>query len=106
MAVAENVQRAASGPVKTDIGRVKVTVSVGAVLAESTADTDDALTRADHALYRAKQSGRDCAVVIDVQDTAAGGNLVESVPIGGGTLSVVPHVVRSAQVSADAVAPA
>ena len=58
MAVAENVQRAASGPVKTDIGRVKVTVSVGAVLAESTADTDDALSRADHALYRAKRAGR------------------------------------------------
>jgi diguanylate cyclase (GGDEF)-like protein len=58
MTVAENVQRSASGPVKTDIGKVKVTVSVGAVLAESTADTDEALSRADHALYRAKRSGR------------------------------------------------
>jgi diguanylate cyclase (GGDEF)-like protein/PAS domain S-box-containing protein len=58
MTVAENVQRAASGPVDTDIGKVKVTVSVGAVLAESTADTDEALSRADHALYRAKRAGR------------------------------------------------
>jgi diguanylate cyclase (GGDEF)-like protein/PAS domain S-box-containing protein len=58
IAVAENVQRAASGPVATDIGKVKVTVSVGAVLAESTADTDEALSRADRALYRAKRSGR------------------------------------------------
>jgi diguanylate cyclase (GGDEF)-like protein len=58
MSIAENVQRAASRPVKTDIGKVKVTVSVGAVLAASTADTDEALSRADHALYRAKRSGR------------------------------------------------
>jgi diguanylate cyclase (GGDEF)-like protein/PAS domain S-box-containing protein len=58
MTVAGNVQRAASGPVDTDIGKVKVTVSVGAVLAESTADTDEALSRADHALYKAKRAGR------------------------------------------------
>ena len=58
MTVAQNVQQAASGAVETDIGRVKVTVSVGAVLAASTADTDEALSRADHALYRAKRAGR------------------------------------------------
>ena len=58
LAVAENVQKAASGPIKSDMGKVKVSVSVGAVLAESTTDTDDALSRADHALYRAKRAGR------------------------------------------------
>ncbi len=58
LAVAENVQKAASGPIKSDMGKVKVSVSVGAVLARSTTDTDDALSRADHALYRAKRAGR------------------------------------------------
>lgn len=69
----------------------------------------DAVTVADWGLYRAKQSGRDCAVVVDVvdvQDAAAGGAAVESVPIGGGVLSVVPHVVRSVQASANPVLPA
>jgi predicted signal transduction protein with EAL and GGDEF domain len=66
--VATNVQKAASGPVRTDIGKVKVTVSLGAVLAASTTDTDDALSRADHALYRAKRAGRDQVAIEPVED--------------------------------------
>jgi len=59
VSVAENVQKAASGLVKTHSGKkVRVTVSVGAVLAAATTDTDDALSRSDHALYRAKRAGR------------------------------------------------
>jgi diguanylate cyclase (GGDEF)-like protein/PAS domain S-box-containing protein len=58
MTVAQNLQRAASGTVPTPWGDVVVTVSVGAVLAEPTTDTDEALSRADHALYRAKRAGR------------------------------------------------
>jgi diguanylate cyclase (GGDEF)-like protein/PAS domain S-box-containing protein len=58
MTVAENLQRAASGTVPTPWGEVPVTVSVGAVLAEATTDTDEALSRADRALYRAKRAGR------------------------------------------------
>jgi diguanylate cyclase (GGDEF)-like protein/PAS domain S-box-containing protein len=57
--VASNVHSAASHPVETSAGSVPVTISVGAVLAESTAETDDALARADAALYRAKRSGGD-----------------------------------------------
>ena len=67
LSVATNVQKAASGPVKTDIGKVKVTVSLGAVLAASTTDTDDALSRADHALYRAKRAGRDQVAIEPVE---------------------------------------
>jgi GGDEF domain-containing protein len=58
MTVAQNLQRAASGTVPTPWGEVPVTVSVGAVLAEPTTDTDEALSRADHAMYRAKRAGR------------------------------------------------
>jgi diguanylate cyclase (GGDEF)-like protein/PAS domain S-box-containing protein len=69
LTVATNVQKAASGPVATDIGKVKVTVSLGAVLAASTTDTDDALSRADHALYKAKRAGRDQVAVEPVEVT-------------------------------------
>jgi diguanylate cyclase (GGDEF)-like protein/PAS domain S-box-containing protein len=55
--IARNVQSAASHPVETSMGAIDVSISVGAVLAESTAETDEALRRADEALYRAKRSG-------------------------------------------------
>ncbi|MGB7980882.1 MAG: diguanylate cyclase [Candidatus Nanopelagicales bacterium] len=55
--VARNVQSAASHPVETPAVTVEVSISVGAVLAEGTADTDQALRRADEALYRAKRRG-------------------------------------------------
>jgi diguanylate cyclase (GGDEF)-like protein/PAS domain S-box-containing protein len=55
--VARNVQSAASHPVETSMGTIDVSISVGAVLAEATTDTDEALRRADDALYRAKRSG-------------------------------------------------
>jgi hypothetical protein len=37
------------------------------VLAASTTDTDDALSRADHALYRAKRAGRDQVAIEPVE---------------------------------------
>ena len=67
--VARNVQNAASHPVETSSGSVEVSISVGAVLAEATAETDDALRRADEALYRAKRSGGNS---INVEGLTAG----------------------------------
>ncbi len=64
--VARNVQTAASHPVETSAGPVDVTITVGAVLAASTADTDQALAWADQALYRAKGEGRNRFTVEDV----------------------------------------
>ncbi len=55
--VARNVQTAASQPLQTEAGAVEITLSIGAVLADSSWETDDALARADHALYRAKRAG-------------------------------------------------
>ena len=56
--VARNVHGAASHSVETPAGPIEVSITVGAVLAESTAGTDEALARADAALYRAKRAGR------------------------------------------------
>ncbi len=55
--VAGNVQSAASHPVETAEASIEVSISVGAVLAEATTETDEALRRADEALYQAKRSG-------------------------------------------------
>ena len=56
---ARRPQRAGRGqPPGRDLGgSIDVSISVGAVLAEATAETDEALRRADEALYRAKRSG-------------------------------------------------
>jgi diguanylate cyclase (GGDEF)-like protein/PAS domain S-box-containing protein len=72
MTVAESLQRAASGTVPTPWGEVPVTVSVGAVLAAPTTDTDEALSRADHAMYRAKRAGRN-RVAGEAPDEPEGG---------------------------------
>ena len=66
--VARNVLAAASQPVQTPEVSVQVCVSVGAVLAEGTAETDEALRRADQALYRAKRRGGNCICVEGLDD--------------------------------------
>ncbi len=70
--VARNVQTAASHPVETAGTPIEVSISVGAVLAESTADTDEALRRADEALYRAKRSGGNRICVEGLDETSPG----------------------------------
>jgi diguanylate cyclase (GGDEF)-like protein/PAS domain S-box-containing protein len=66
--VARNLHAAGSHPVETSVGTLDVTLSVGAVMAESTADTDEALRRADAALYRAKGAGKDRVSVEGLPD--------------------------------------
>jgi len=64
-AVAERLRRAVAGcPVLLGETPVELTISVGvAVLGEHGADLTDLLTAADHALYRAKQAGRNQVTV-------------------------------------------
>ncbi|MEU8240174.1 diguanylate cyclase [Actinoplanes missouriensis] len=63
-ALAERVREAVSAaPVPTQAGPVRVTISVGlARLEPGDASLDELLARADHALYRAKEAGRNRVV--------------------------------------------
>jgi diguanylate cyclase (GGDEF)-like protein len=61
---AEHVRaRIAQAPFRTRVGDLSLTVSVGvAALAQHSLDVDEALRRADQALYKAKARGRNCVV--------------------------------------------
>jgi hypothetical protein len=86
--------------VTTSIGLVAFPLHIG-THAHSWAD---AVTVADWGLYRAKQSGRACAVVVEVQATAGGVEVcAETVWVGCSSLPVVPHVVRREDVVPAAV---
>ncbi|WP_052666855.1 diguanylate cyclase [Nitriliruptor alkaliphilus] len=60
-----------ASPVMTDVGPVAVTISVGVARVGPDADLDEALIRADAALYHAKDTGRDRVVVGDTVTVAA-----------------------------------
>ncbi len=64
MAVAEKVRRAvAEPPFATSAGNLAVTLSLGVALHRQTESIDEVISRADKALYRAKQEGRNRAVL-------------------------------------------
>lgn len=61
-AVAEEVRRAVSEPLRINGQDVPVTMSVGVTLADERDDLEVLLARADRAMYLAKESGRDQVV--------------------------------------------
>ncbi len=64
--VAERMRAAvAEAPVQTDVGAVAITVSIGvATMSRDEASTlSQLLQRADNALYRAKENGRNCVTI-------------------------------------------
>lgn len=63
-----------STPIQTDIGAVNTTISIGVAIKEKSADMsiDQLLSRADRAMYRAKQTGRNRVILwseVDLQTT-------------------------------------
>ena len=61
-------------PIQTDIGTVNTTISIGVAIKEKSVDMsiDQLLSRADRAMYRAKQTGRNRVIVwseVDLQTT-------------------------------------
>ena len=63
--IAEKVRVAASTPVETPSGKVRATMSIGVTLARDGESTDALVARADDAMYRAKQTGRNQVISID-----------------------------------------
>jgi diguanylate cyclase (GGDEF)-like protein/PAS domain S-box-containing protein len=64
-AVAEKLRLAAARPVPTPAGPVHATMSIGVTLAREGETTDALVARADEAMYRAKQHGRNRVIPFD-----------------------------------------
>ena len=59
LAVADQIRRATSQPVAGPHGPVSVTISIGVTMVAPGDTSDDVIARADEAMYRAKEAGRD-----------------------------------------------
>ena len=64
LAVAEKLRLAVAEPVPTGAGPLQVTMSIGVALARPDETTDELISRADTAMYRAKQTGRNQVVPV------------------------------------------
>lgn len=68
VAMAQKIRAAVSAPLPIGDDQVTVTISVGITLAGPNVDADWLLSRADAALYQAKEAGRDrLAISVDEQ---------------------------------------
>ena len=65
LTIAEKLRNAAAQPITTPSGPVSTTLSIGVTLAHPDETTDALVARADTAMYRAKQSGRNRVVAFD-----------------------------------------
>ena len=63
--IAEKCRHAVAAPMQIGGRTLEVTISMGGVLAEANEEPDDVLKRADGAVYRAKQAGRNRVVIGD-----------------------------------------
>lgn len=66
-AIAEKLRRSAAAPVRFDGTSIEATVSVGVALARAEESTDALVSRADAAMYEAKQRGRNQVITINGQ---------------------------------------
>jgi diguanylate cyclase (GGDEF)-like protein/PAS domain S-box-containing protein len=71
LAIAEKLRAAAAEPIPTPDGPVHATLSIGVTLARPGETTDSIVARADAAMYRAKQSGRNHAFSFNGEITVA-----------------------------------
>jgi diguanylate cyclase (GGDEF)-like protein len=63
--VAEKLRASAAEPIPIPGGTVNTTVSIGVTLARPGEKTEALVARADDAMYRAKQTGRNQVISID-----------------------------------------
>ncbi len=65
LAIAEKIRAAAAQPIATTGGPVTATLSIGVTLARPGETTNALVARADQAMYRAKQQGRNQVITIE-----------------------------------------
>jgi len=65
LAVAEKLRAAVAEPIPTSAGPLQVTMSIGVALARADESTEELISRADTAMYRAKQTGRNQVLPVD-----------------------------------------
>lgn len=81
--IAEKLRCAAAEPIETSAGKVGATLSIGVTLARAGESTETLVSRADAAMYHAKQSGRNQVVQFD-------GFVENRIPVGE-IRSQTPH---------------
>jgi diguanylate cyclase (GGDEF)-like protein/PAS domain S-box-containing protein len=65
LAVAEKLHRRAAEPIQTSAGPITTTLSIGVTLARPAESTDALIARADEAMYKAKNRGRNQVVALE-----------------------------------------
>jgi diguanylate cyclase (GGDEF)-like protein/PAS domain S-box-containing protein len=64
LGVAEKLRAAVAEPIATSAGPLQITISIGVALARSEESTEELISRADTAMYQAKQTGRNQVVPV------------------------------------------
>lgn len=68
--IADKLRRAVAEPIPTSAGFLSITLSIGVTMVEPGEDSDEIISRADRAMYRAKQTGRNQVLAFcDQSDT-------------------------------------
>ena len=64
LAIAEKLRAAVAEPISTSAGPLQITTSIGVAVARPDDRTEELISRADTAMYQAKQTGRNQVVPI------------------------------------------
>ena len=70
MAIAEKLRRAVAEPIPTSAGYLSITLSIGVTMVQPDETHDAIISRADRAMYRAKQTGRNQVLSFNEQTGA------------------------------------
>jgi diguanylate cyclase (GGDEF)-like protein len=67
LTIAEKLRRAVAEPIPTSGGFLSITLSIGVTMVEPGESSDEIMSRADRAMYRAKQTGRNQVLAFSEQ---------------------------------------
>jgi diguanylate cyclase (GGDEF)-like protein/PAS domain S-box-containing protein len=79
--IAEKLRRAVAEPIPTSAGYLTITLSIGVTMVESGENPDEIISRADRAMYRAKQTGRNQVLAFNELNGSAADRSVSWQPV-------------------------